>query len=78
MSPMHNQRRVRRPGTAVTVTADNFDRAQTDMYFAKFVKDGALGKFVHERELPLENAGPRPSRDTLVFNGGFRSSMPVR
>jgi len=76
----HAQSAPRSPsGAAVTVTADNFDRAQTDMYFAKFVKDGALGKFVHERELPLENAGPRPSRDTLSSMAVFDlDAGPVR
>ena len=47
------------------VTADNFVRAETDMYFAGFVKEGALGKFFHHRELPVENTGVRPNRDTL-------------
>ena len=52
-------------GTAVPVTVDNFKRAETDMYLAGFVKQGALGKFFHHRELPLENTGVRPNRDTL-------------
>ena len=39
-------------GKPVTVTADNFNRAETDMYFGDFVKRGALGKFWHFRELP--------------------------
>jgi hypothetical protein len=47
------------------VTVDNFVRAETDMYFAGFVKQGALGKFFHYRELPLEDTGVRPNRDTL-------------
>jgi hypothetical protein len=59
------------PGKAVTVTADNFNRAETDMYFAQFVKRGALGKFVHLRELPLEGTGVRPSRDTLYSEAVF-------
>ena len=36
-------------GNAVPVTADNFNRAETDMYFAQIVKRGAFGKFVHVR-----------------------------
>jgi len=56
---------------AVTVTADNFNRAETDMYFAQFVKRGALGKFVHLRELPLEGTGIRPNRDTLYSEAVF-------
>ena len=35
----------------VRVTVDNFARAETDTYFAKFVKDRALGEFDHQREL---------------------------
>ena len=35
------------------------------MYLAGFVKEGALGKFFHRRDLPLENTGVRPNRDTL-------------
>ena len=58
-------------GNAVTVTADNFNRAETDMYFAQFVKRGALGKFVHLRELPLEGTGVRPNRDTLYSEAVF-------
>jgi hypothetical protein len=34
-------------GNAIPVTADNFTRAETDMYLAMFVKEGAFGKFVH-------------------------------
>jgi hypothetical protein len=52
-------------GTAVPVTVDNFKRAETDLYLAGFVKQGALGKFFHHRELPVENTGVRPNRDTL-------------
>jgi hypothetical protein len=49
----------------VPVTVENFCRAESDMYFAKFVRDGGLGRFAHHRELPLENTGVRPNRDTL-------------
>src|SRR4029453_6680513 len=67
------------PGKAVTVTADNFNRAETDMYFAQFVKRGALGKFVHLRELPLEGTGVRPNRDTLYSEAVFDlDSGPVK
>jgi len=58
-------------GDAVTVTADNFNRAETDMYFAMFVKRGELGKFVHLRDLPLEGTGVRPNRDTFYSEGVF-------
>jgi hypothetical protein len=56
---------------AVPVTADTFNRAETDMYFALFVKRGALGKFVHLRDLPLEGTGVRPNRDTLYSEAVF-------
>lgn len=58
-------------GNAIPVTADNFVRAETDMYFALFVKRGAFGKFFHLRELPLEGTGVRPNRDTLYSEGVF-------
>jgi hypothetical protein len=58
-------------GNPVAVTADNFNRAETDMYFAQFVKRGALGKFVHLRDLPLEGTGVRLNRDTLYSEAVF-------
>jgi hypothetical protein len=64
---------------AIPVTADNFNRAETDMYFALFVKRGALGKFIHLRDLPLENTGVRPNRDTLYSEAVFDlDAGPVR
>jgi hypothetical protein len=38
---------------AVPVTADNFNRAETDMYFGKRVKRGGIGHLSHSRELYL-------------------------
>jgi hypothetical protein len=54
-------------GTAIPVTLDNYNRAQTDAYFGQTVKAGSLGKFRHGRELaPIVNQGiVRPNRDTL-------------
>jgi hypothetical protein len=53
-------------GNAITVTPDNFNRAETDMYFAQFARTGGFGKFHHARDLPLgEATGVRPNRDTL-------------
>lgn len=51
----------------VRVTVDNFTRAETDTYFAKFVKDGGFGKFNHERDLaPIDKQTViRMNRDTL-------------
>jgi hypothetical protein len=49
------------------VTVDNYNRAQTDVYFAGVVKSGGFGKFRHGRELaaPVQQGIPRPNRDTL-------------
>jgi hypothetical protein len=58
-------------GNTVPVTADNFRRAETDMYFDLFVKRGAFGKFHHFRELPLEGTGVRPKRDTFYSEAVF-------
>ncbi len=38
-------------GNAVPVTADNFNRAQTDMYFGTIVKDRGTGSLRHGREM---------------------------
>ena len=57
----------------VRVTVDNFRRAETDTYFARFVKDGGFGKFKHERELaPIDRQTViRLNRDTLYSFGVF-------
>ena len=57
----------------VAVTADNFIRAETDTTFASFVKQGALGKFEHFRELaPIDDQHvQRGNRDTLYSMGVF-------
>ena len=49
------------------VNVDNFNRAESDLYFAKFVKDGSFGKFQHARELtPIDKQDViRMNRDTL-------------
>jgi hypothetical protein len=53
------------PGQPVTV--ENYNRAQTDVYFAGVVKSGGFGKFRHGRELapPVQQGIVRPNRDTL-------------
>jgi hypothetical protein len=50
-----------------TVTRDNFIRAETDNYLHNFVREGALGKFVHNRDLvDLDHQKViRMNRDTL-------------
>jgi hypothetical protein len=68
-------------GTAIPVTADNYNRAQTDVYFGQTVKAGNLGKFRHGRELapPVQQGIVRPNRDTLysfaVLDLAFRRQM---
>ena len=51
----------------VPVTVENFPRAETDVYFAKLIKDGGLGKFTHNREpASIDNQTViRMNRDTL-------------
>jgi hypothetical protein len=53
------------------VTVDNFNRAETDMYFGLFSSRGGFGKFIHLRDLPLEKTGVRPNRDTLYSESVF-------
>lgn len=57
----------------VPVTVDNFARAESDRYFERVVRRGALGKFVHTRKvMPVEaQTVVRGNRDTL---GGFNRS----
>jgi hypothetical protein len=52
---------------AKPVTVENYNRAQTDVYFAGVVKNGGFGKFHHGRDLapPVQQGIPRPNRDTL-------------
>src|SRR5258708_7433880 len=59
-------------GNAVSVTADNFNRAEADMYFGKIVKGGGIGSLSHRRELYLTDSPVvRPNRDTLYSLGVF-------
>jgi hypothetical protein len=53
-------------GNAVPVTADNFNRAETDLYFGTIVKEHGIGNFKHNRELAsIDSPIVRPNRDTL-------------
>src|SRR6267378_2878182 len=59
-------------GNTVPVTADNFNRVETDMYFGKRVKGGGIGKLSHSRELYLTDSPVvRPNRDTLYSGAVF-------
>lgn len=57
----------------VLVTADNFIRAESDLYFSSMVKDGAFGKFLHRREpAEIDNQTViRLNRDTLYSSAVF-------
>lgn len=61
------------PGEPVRVTVDNFNRAETDRYFALTVQRGGFGRFAHWRELVPVGAATvvRPNRDTLYSTAVF-------
>ena len=69
--PRHGER----SDTAVPrpVTVDNFERAETDMYFASAARDGSLGTFEHRREpTPVDRQTVvRMNRDTLYSSAVF-------
>jgi len=58
---------------SIKVTPDNFVRAETDMYMAKAVEEGAFGKLVHVRTAPAidKQSIVRMNRDTLYSQGVF-------
>jgi hypothetical protein len=56
------------------VTADNFNRAETDLYFASAANEaGGVGKFYHRRDvMPVEHQTVvRSNRDTLYSSAVF-------
>jgi hypothetical protein len=55
------------------VTVKNFARAESDLYFAKSVKEGAFGKLRHDRApVSIEKQKVvRMNRDTLYSSGVF-------
>lgn len=57
----------------VTVTADNFPRAESDRYFSRIVRDGGFGKFTHRREPASidDQTVVRLNRDTLYSAAVF-------
>ena len=61
------------------VTVDNFVRAETDMTLARYVKQGAFGKFLHIRQpTPIDKQDViRMNRDTLYSVGVFDLTAPV-
>jgi hypothetical protein len=58
---------------AVTVTVDNFVRAETDNYIAINAKEAGIGKFGHRRgPAPIDSQTViRLNRDTLYSFGAF-------
>jgi hypothetical protein len=61
-------------GDTIAVTADNFVRAETDLYFGGIVKDaGGIGRFFHNRQpTPLDKQVViRMNRDTLYSGAVF-------
>jgi hypothetical protein len=56
-----------------TVSADNFARAESDLYFGRVVSGGGFGEFMHIRELtPMDQQlVVRSNRDTLYSAGVF-------
>lgn len=58
---------------AVPVTADNFVRAESDMYVSNLADKGGVGKLLHRREpATIENQSViRLNRDTLYSSGVF-------
>src|SRR5262245_29795156 len=60
-------------GNTITVTVDNFPRAESDLYMTHALKDGAFGK-VHHNRTPAEiehQTVIRMNRDTLYSSGLF-------
>jgi hypothetical protein len=61
------------PGALVPVNADNFVRAESDLYFSGLIRDGGLGTLFHRREpASIEKQTViRLNRDTLYSSGVF-------
>ena len=57
----------------VPVTVKNFQRAESDLYFGNFVKQGGFGKLFHHRApAPIDKQDVvRMNRDTLYSSGVF-------
>lgn len=58
---------------SLVVNEDNFVRAETDRYFSGFVREGALGKLTHDRNLAdvQHQTIVRMNRDTIYSRGVF-------
>lgn len=60
-------------GQPVPVTVKNFQRAESDLYFGRSVKNGGFGKFFHERAaMPIDKQDViRSNRDTIYSYAVF-------
>jgi hypothetical protein len=69
---METQQQTTSPGP-VTVTAENFARAESDLYFGNVIARGSLGNFHHDREpADVDNQSViRLNRDTLYSSAVF-------
>ena len=73
--------------TTVRVTADNFVRAESHMYFGNAVKQGGFGKFYHYRDpMPIDDQTvvranrTKKSADgacTAQFGGKIPNCLPI-
>jgi hypothetical protein len=72
-APLVGAAHPRLPEPAVSVTPENFPRAESDLYFASAVKDGGLGKFLHRRQPTAldRQTVTRINRDTLYSGAVF-------
>ena len=72
-APLAGAAFARPPDPTVTVTPENFPRAESDLYFAGAVKDGGLGKFLHRRAPTAldRQTVTRVNRDTLYSGAVF-------
>lgn len=70
-APMPAQNKA--AASPVPVTVGTFARAETDMYFSRFVKQGGFGKFLHIREVaPVDKQDVvRMNRDTVYSSAVF-------
>ena len=61
-------------GDPISVTVDNFIRAESDLYLGNITKDGGFGKFNHRREpATIEKPGRHTSQPGYsLLRGGLR------
>jgi len=70
---MQTQPQPAKSPVQVPVTAENFARAESDLYFGNIIKRGSLGKFHHDREpADIDNQSViRLNRDTVYSSAVF-------